>query len=172
MRTECDRLRDRVEELEREQREAEERRERDADQRRREREGAREQSMHEARTWPDAFPKQRVLLGREWRECEKTLADAQADQRFADPEDKARDIAFWTEQMASLKGQLAAIDAAERIYAEESRLAEEAIESIRSGMRAAVAVRLREQETSARSFVEDLADRISSDDDPSNWLNW
>ncbi len=169
---ECRRLRDRVEELEQERHDAGERRLQEHERRRKDRKEEAEANLRTAHDWPDAFRKQRVLIGPELRMATKQLAETEADTRYTDPADRERDLAFWREDVAGLQADLEGINAAERIYAEESRKAQEEIDAIRRRMLTAVAARLRERgETPSRGFVTELLERLEKDD-PAGWLSW
>jgi hypothetical protein len=171
LRDQLDMTNARIEALERENREREERAQRDHERRRRERDEELKAAMRQADDWPEAFRKQRRLIGPELAFSRKNLAETEADGRFA-PEEKEQHLEFWRDDVANLQADLESIDAAEQIYAEEAKKAQVELDAVRKRILAAVVGRLRERGAPrSRGFLTDLLECLEADD-PSRWLNW
>lgn len=168
----CDDLQSRIDHLEQERRDREEREERDRERQKRERQEAYNEAMRTADDWPEAFRKQRTLIGGEVRFVQTEIAAITNDKRL-DEAERAKWLADWQRDLDGLLADLRAIDVAEKAWLDEIRKVDEQIESLKAGVRANVAAAVQATLTDGRryDFAGELIRHLESDD-PSGWLNW
>jgi hypothetical protein len=159
--------RDRAEDLERRQREAEQER---ADRRDRERRETRErlrEAMHEADNWPDAFSKQRALLQKEIDFCATEKAQCEAGN-YPPDSGQACDPAWWQKGIDELKQSMAAVDKAESLLVAGVQHAKAAYEAAMEKALASAATAIEAE------FPKDgqcLGEHLRRND-PAGLLNW
>jgi hypothetical protein len=166
------RLRERVEELEQRLRARDEQEQHEQQKRRKERDENLKAALRQADDWPEAFRKQRTLIGPELAFSRKNLAEVEADSRYPDEDQHDHDLGFWRGDVAGLQADLEMIAEAERIYAEEAEKAQAELDAVRKRMLGEVARRLRLRgESPSRGFLSELLECLS-EDDPGRWLPW
>lgn len=164
-------LQGRVEQLESEKREREEVEFHKVERERRQRVQDAKDALRTARTWPDAFRKQQLLLGPEIKAQAKALAETKALLAdHPDDEDSVRYLAYVTEDLAGLRDDVAACDTAARVLAEEDEKVREDVERIRRRARENAARRVLEAHPTS-SIAKELAERLPADD-MEGWLDW